>query len=107
MKILLAAIFAFIISISGVAQNFRITEKKATKTHTFYPRQVSNFYDAGIKPIPESPYPNGKDYRSYLMAAKAKYAEQHKPRYFEISAGASRADQPQTIQDFGTYWNHP
>ena len=107
MKILLAALFALLISFSGITQDFRITEKKAAKTHIFYPRQVSNFYDAGIKPIQESPYPNGKDYRSYLMDVKSKYAEQHKPRYFETAAGASRAEQPQIIQDFGTYWNHP
>ena len=42
-----------------------------------------------------------------LMEAKAKFAQQHPPRYFETSAGASRADQPQVIQDFGTYWRHP
>ncbi len=107
MKILLVSLCAIVISLSGVAQDFRITEKKAAKIHTFYPRQVSNFYEAGIQPIPESPYPNGKDYRSYLIEAKAKFAQQHPPRYFETSAGASRADQPQVIQDFGTYWRHP
>lgn len=107
MKILVATLLLSVISFFAIGQEYRITEKKAAKSHTFYPREASNFYDAGVQPIPESPYPNGKDYRSYLMEVKTKYAEQHQPLYFQTDAGASRADQPSIIQDFGTYWNHP
>lgn len=100
-------IVAMIVGFEGIAQEYNTKTFTAKKINTFYPKKAQSKYQATIQPVYEAPYPSGKSYQEHLMKLKTNYAKNHPAKYYAPNYSGSRADAPEVIEDFGTYFFPP